>query len=178
MVPEKGLTLLTDVLDELRSPWRVLFIGSGPMRSTIEEWAKKYPDHVRFVSPTHDEVPAYLSGGHSLCAQPDDVQLERAVWQMVIKGFACGLAVVGSDSGEIPHVIGDAGIVVGEKDVAGWVRTLDRLIEDPELRTDLSQRGRVRAEEHFAWPVIARQHIEFFEQLLGNDDAASSIDVS
>jgi glycosyltransferase involved in cell wall biosynthesis len=79
------------------------------------------------------------------------------------------LAVVGSDSGEIPHVIGDAGIVVGEKDQSAWVRTLERLIEDEALRADFSQRGRVRAEEHFAWPVIARQHIDFFEQLLGSE---------
>ena len=178
MVPEKGLTLLTDVLDELRSPWRVLFIGSGPMRSTIEEWAKKYPDHVRFVSPTHDEVPAYLTAADILCAPSQTMSnWSEQFGRMIIEGFACGLAVVGSDSGEIPHVIGDAGIVVGEKDVAGWVRTLDRLLEDEALRIDLSQRGRVRAEGHFAWPVIAQKHIEFFEQLLGDEVAASSVDV-
>jgi hypothetical protein len=28
--------------------------------------------------------------------------------------------VIGSDSGEVPHVIGDAGIVVGEKGEMGW----------------------------------------------------------
>jgi len=74
--------------------------------------------------------------------------------------------VVGSDSGEIPHVIGDAGIAVGEKDQSAWVRTLERLLEDKALRNDLSGRGRVRAEEQFAWPVIARRHLKFFEQLL------------
>ena len=54
--------------------------------------------------------------------------------RMIIEGFATGLVVVGSDSGEIPHVIGDAGIVVGEKDVSAWVRTLDILLEDEPLR--------------------------------------------
>jgi glycosyltransferase involved in cell wall biosynthesis len=70
-------------------------------------------------------------------------------------------------------VIGDAGIVIGEKDLAGWVRTLDHLIEDDALRADLSRRGRVRAVEHFAWPVIARQHIEFFEQILSGEAVGS-----
>jgi len=77
------------------------------------------------------------------------------------------LAVVGSDSGEIPHLIGDGGIVIGEKDQSAWVRTLERLIEDKALRDDLSGRGRIRAEEQFAWSVIARRHLEFFEQLRG-----------
>ena len=36
LVPEKGLTMLTAVLDGLRSPWRALFIGSGPMQVGLE----------------------------------------------------------------------------------------------------------------------------------------------
>jgi glycosyltransferase involved in cell wall biosynthesis len=169
-VAEKGLTLLTSALDELRSPWRVLFIGNGPMRNSLEEWGKKYPEQVRIVSATHDDVPAYMNAADILCTPSQTMANWREQFgRMIIEGFASGLAVVGSDSGEIPHVIGDAGIVVGEKDQSAWVRTLERLIEDEALRADFSQRGRVRAEEHFAWPVIARQHIDFFEQLLGSE---------
>ena len=170
LTPEKGLDLLTSALGQLHSPWRVLFIGNGPMRNSLEEWGKKYPEQVRIVSATHDDVPAYLNAADILCTPSQTMANWREQFgRMIIEGFASGLAVVGSDSGEIPHVIADAGIVVGEKDVSGWVRTLERLIKDEALRADFSQRGRVRAEEHFAWPVIARQHIEFFEQLLGSE---------
>jgi len=167
LVAEKGLELLTSVLDDLHSPWRALFIGGGPMQKSLEEWAKKYPQRVRFVSVAHGEVPEYLNAADILCAPSQTMPNWREQFgRMIIEGFASGLAVVGSDSGEIPHVIADAGIIVGEKDRAGWVQTLDRLIEDAPFRAELSQRGRARAVEHFAWPVIARQHIEFFEQLL------------
>ena len=92
---------------------------------------------------------------------------------MLIEAFACGLAVVGSDSGEIPHVVGDAGLVVGEKDAAGWAGALAGLLADPARRAELGRRGRERARQRFAWPVVARQHLTFFEQiLLGRRDQA------
>jgi len=173
LTSEKGLDLLTSALSQVRSPWRVLFIGNGPMRNRLQEWGKKYPEQVRIVSATHDDVPAYLNAADILCAPSQTMANWREQFgRMIIEAFASGLAVVGSDSGEIPHVIADAGIVVGEKDLAAWVQALDRLLQDDSLRADLAQRGRIRAEKHFAWPVIARLHIEFFEQILSGEAIA------
>ena len=167
LTSEKGIDLLTSVLGQLRLPWRALFIGSGPMQKNLEEWGKKFPGRVRIVGVTHDEVPAYLNAADILCAPSQTMANWREQFgRMIIEGFASGLAVVGSDSGEIPHVIGDAGIVVGERDQPSWVRTLERLIDNKSLRAELSERGRIRAEEQFAWPVIARRHLEFFERLI------------
>ena len=85
----------------------------------------------------------------------------------MIEAFACGVPVVGSDSGEIPYVVGDTGYVVGERDVDGWTDTIARLLADPELRAGLARRGRQRAATSFAWPIVARRHLDFFEELTG-----------
>ena len=85
---------------------------------------------------------------------------------MLIEAMACGVAVVGSDSGEIPSVIADAGEVIAEADLSAWVQILGRLLENSERRFELSARGRARAESTFAWPIIAQQHLDFFEMLL------------
>lgn len=58
-------------------------------------------------------------------------------------------------------------VVVGESDEVAWVQTVERLLENKSLRAELSDRGRARVLTHFAWPVIACQHVEFFEQILG-----------
>ena len=52
---------------------------------------------------------------------------------MLIEAFACGVPVIGSNSGEIPYVIGDAGRVVGEKDVLGWAAAIVDLLNSPGL---------------------------------------------
>jgi glycosyltransferase involved in cell wall biosynthesis len=169
-VPEKGLNLLMRVLDSLDRPWRALFIGAGPMEPVVKAWSEKRPEQVRVVTGVnHDAVPRYLNAMDMLCAPSQS----RANWReqfgrMVIEAFACGVPVVGSDSGEIPYVIRDAGVVVGEKDEAGWHRALTELMESPCRRAELVALGLERAHASFSWPVIARQHLDFFEEILAN----------
>jgi glycosyltransferase involved in cell wall biosynthesis len=86
---------------------------------------------------------------------------------MLAEGFACGVPVVTSDSGEIPHTAGDAGRVLPEADVEAWAAALAELLESPDRRRELSARGRERAVTRFAWPVVAREHLDFFESVLG-----------
>jgi glycosyltransferase involved in cell wall biosynthesis len=94
---------------------------------------------------------------------------------MLIEAFAAGVAVVGSDSGEIPHVIADAGRVVAASSVADWAEAIGQVLDSPAMRADLAARGRARAEQEFAWPVIARRHLEFFDELTGCTQRASAV---
>ena len=85
---------------------------------------------------------------------------------MLVEAMACGVPVIASRSGEIPHVIGDAGVLVNERDVPRWAEAIDRLLGDSTLRGDLAARGLARVHERFALPVVARAHLNFFEELL------------
>jgi glycosyltransferase involved in cell wall biosynthesis len=173
-VPEKGLNVLTAALDALQTPWRVLFLGGGKQEAELRSWAAKYADdRVRVVTGVpHDRVAQYIAAMDILAAPSQTTKSWKEQFgRMLIEGMACGVAVVGSDSGEIPFVIGDAGEIVGEADVAGWTRTLGALLESPARRAELSARGRERAESSYAWPIVAQKHLEFFESLL--DTAAS-----
>ena len=85
---------------------------------------------------------------------------------MLIEAMACGVPVIASDSGEIPHVVQDAGLVLPEGDPAAWAETIDRVATDDTLRADLSTRGLARARAEFAWPIVARRHLDFFEEVL------------
>ena len=79
--------------------------------------------------------------------------------------MACGVPVIGSDSGEISFVIADAGEVVAETDLTGWVARLGALLESPERRAELGARGQAHVKAKYAWPIIAKQHLEFFDTL-------------
>ena len=53
---------------------------------------------------------------------------------MLIEAMASGVAVIASDSGEIPHVVGDAGVIVHERDVAKWTAANELLLQDEKWR--------------------------------------------
>jgi glycosyltransferase involved in cell wall biosynthesis len=84
--------------------------------------------------------------------------------RMLIEAFACGVPVIGSDSGEIPHVIGDAGRVVPERDVAGWAEAIVELLERPELRAELAGRGLARSRA-YSVTALAEQYRGYYRWL-------------
>jgi glycosyltransferase involved in cell wall biosynthesis len=167
-VPEKGLELLMRALDETPSSWRALMVGGGPMEAQLRLWAARYGDRVRIVTGVaHDQVPAHLNAMDMLIAPSQTTPRWREqLGRMLIEAFACGVPVIASDSGEIPHVVSEAGMIVGEQDQAGWTRAITRMLEDASLRKELSARGIERARSVYSWPIIARQHLEFFGELL------------
>jgi phosphatidylinositol alpha-1,6-mannosyltransferase len=166
-VSEKGCLFLTRILDRLETPWRALFVGFGPLEAELRAWSRRHGDRVRIETAVqHHDVPPYLNAMDVLCAPSQTTDGWREQFgRMLIEAFACGVPVVGSDSGEIPYVVADAGVVVGERDADGWKEAIARLLADPGLRTDFAGRGRRRAVASFAWPIVARQHLDFFDEL-------------
>jgi glycosyltransferase involved in cell wall biosynthesis len=168
-VPEKGLATLTTALDRIDMPWRALFVGSGPAERTLRSWAARYGNRVAIETNVgHDDVAAYLNAMDVLCAPSQTTSRWREQFgRMLIEAFACGVPVIASDSGEIPSVVADAGIVVGEADTEGWRREIARVIDDAALRARLSAAGRRRALDVYDWKIVARRHLELFDALSG-----------
>jgi glycosyltransferase involved in cell wall biosynthesis len=69
---------------------------------------------------------------------------------------------VGSTCGEIPHVIGDAGLIFPEGDVEALRECLERLRADASLRAELARRGRERVLAHFTQAQVAAQTVEVY----------------
>ena len=167
-VPEKGLNVLMRALEHARRPWRALFVGGGPMVTDLSTFAAVHPGRVTVLTDVgHNAVPEYLGVMDLLCAPSQTTGRWREQFgRMLIEAMAGGVPVIASRSGEIPHVVSDTGLLVDEADVARWTEAIDRLVGDPDLRRDLAARGLARAHEKYAWPVVARAHLAFFEELL------------
>jgi glycosyltransferase involved in cell wall biosynthesis len=166
LVPEKGVRFLMSVLERVRPPWRALLVGGGPLETEVRAWAGRHGDRVRFVPAVrHDEVPLYLNVMDVLAAPSESAPHWREqLGRMIIEAFACGVTVMGSDSGEIPFTIGDAGIVAGERDDAAWVDALSVLLEDTEKRRHLGAAGRARAVAHFDWRIVGSRTLDFLDR--------------
>jgi glycosyltransferase involved in cell wall biosynthesis len=172
-IPEKGLGLFMQALENTHAPWRALLVGGGPMERVLRTWATRWPGRVQVVTGVpHNGVPAYLNAMDVLVAPSQTgPRWREQLGRMLIEAFACAVPVIGSDSGEIPFVLGHSGRVVGETDLHGWSAALGELLDSPRRRAELGQSGRARALAEFAWPVIARRHLDFFDELLASPTA-------
>ncbi len=98
----------------------------APSSSAADRWPttcrrlrNAHPGRVRVLTGVaHDDVPEHLNAMDLLCAPSQTTTRWREQFgRMLIEAMACGVPVVASRSGEIPHVVGDAGLVVDEADV-------------------------------------------------------------
>lgn len=161
LVEEKGLLVLLDALSGLGGDWRLHVIGAGPLEATAHQRAARVGLEGRITWERGVEstrVPERLRD-FSLLVQPS---LTRTNWKeqfgrALMEAMGCGIPVIGSDSGEIPHVIGDAGLVVPEGDPMRLRHAIERLLADASLRRELAERGRRRVLECFTHERIAEQ---------------------
>jgi glycosyltransferase involved in cell wall biosynthesis len=77
--------------------------------------------------------------------------------RVIPEAMACGTAVVGSDSGEIPRLLRESGggLVFPERDAAALAAALERMISSPTLREELAARGRNWVMTNLSLPRIA-----------------------
>ncbi|HEV3329863.1 MAG TPA: glycosyltransferase [Bryobacteraceae bacterium] len=170
LVEAKGLRVLMQALEALDPaiPWSLLLLGSGEWKGEIEQWAERFgwADRVKILLARHDEVPNYL-GAMDMLVAPSQT---RSNWKeqfgrMLIEAFACGVPVIASDSGEIPYVVGDAGIILPEKDVAAWTKSIELLLVDPALRQRLAEAGLQRV-SRFSVVQSAAHFRNFYRDLV------------
>ena len=121
----------------------------------------------------HADVVRYINAMDvlvlpSLTTQPWKEQFGR----VLIQAMSCQVPVIGSNSGAIPEVIGDAGIVVPEGDPSALARAIERLYRSEEERMALGKKGRERVLQHFTNEQIAQRTWLFWQEIL---DARSPV---
>ena len=84
----------------------------------------------------------------------------------VIEAMACGAPVLVSRGSSLDEVAGDAALQVDPRSTDEIAAGLRRLLQEPELRADLSARGRARAAT-FSWSRTAELTRAVFERVAG-----------
>jgi glycosyltransferase involved in cell wall biosynthesis len=180
-VEEKGLTTLLTALANLKDhpqPWKCLLLGRGPLKDALKMMAAEQGISDRMIwieSVPHDDVPRYINLMSTLVLPSETTYqfktLTSAGWKeqfghVLIEAMACQVPVIGSDSGEIPHVIGDVGLVFPEGDAAALTEQIRTLMQSPEQQTFLSKRGYDRAMTQYTNRALAQQVLDFYRELV------------
>jgi len=138
---------------------RLCFVGDGPLREELMAEAREngLAQRLSFSARVPSGcLPGLIRGVHVIVLPSlTTPRWKEQFGRILVEAMACGVPVIGSDSGEIPRVIGDAGLIVPEGDVVALRSALLRLYEDAELRARLGEEGRRRVLERFSNDRVA-----------------------
>lgn len=164
---EKGVHVLLEAVAALDGV-DLLVVGRGPDEATLRRRADTMGPRVSFAGAVpHGEVPRLLDRMDALILP----SIGSAHWQeqfghVLIEAMAAGVPVIGSSSGAIPEVVGDAGLLVPPGEVSPLAEAIWRLAIDSGLRSSLRTRGIERVRAHFTHARVAEQTAVFLRQVL------------
>jgi glycosyltransferase involved in cell wall biosynthesis len=177
LAPEKGVSVLLDAYrmlpESLRKDTSLLFLGDGALAAQCRA------EPAAIVHPVaHLDVHRYLPlldvlAMPSLSTPGWREQFGRAA----IEAMACGVPVVGSDSGEIPQLLArtGGGVAVPEGDAAALAEALQSVLTDVELRERLARAGEEGTAAHFSTRRVAG---ELHQALRGARDRLATVTYS
>ncbi|MEY5024958.1 MAG: hypothetical protein RLZZ244_486 [Verrucomicrobiota bacterium] len=163
-------------------PYTLWLCGEGPLAASIaERIARGGPRGPRsggvppggvLDSIARERLPEFYNALDVLVLPSrTTARWKEQFGRVVAEAQACGIPVIGSDSGAIPEVLDDSGLVFPEGNARTLADAIDRLRRDSSLRETLAQKGRKQTLERYAWDAIAHQMREVYLQTM---DAAAS----
>ena len=141
-------------------PVRLELMGEGPERVRLEEQVRALglAAHVRFLGAhPHEQVPAFLQ---SLDIAVAPAPSSEDFYFSPLKLFeyaAAGRAIIAPAAGQVPEWFehGVDAWLVPPGDASALADAIERLGEDPSLRSRLGASARARAAREFDWSRVA-----------------------
>jgi len=170
LVKEKGPDLLLQAVARIDGQWRLEIVGSGPLRESLAAMVDRLGlrDRVIFRPwlPSAQLPALYPSFDAVVLPSRSKPNWKEQFGRVLIEAMACGVPVVGSTCGEIPNLVGDAGLIFPEGDIPALQSHLSRLMQDVDLRRDLAERGRERVLRHYTQKHIAAASADVYRSVL------------
>lgn len=157
-------------------PVQVVFIGEGSLAGVVDAAAESQSIR-RLGWVDHDRLPSLISELDVVVLPSIEtvqrnlpgvaVPLREQFGRVLVEAMACGKPVIGSDLGEIPKVIGDAGWVCPPGDSVALSEAIMTCRDDPAEAQRRGSLGRARVERDFAWQAIASRAVAAWQALDG-----------
>lgn len=161
LVEEKGLLDLLDALPHCPPDVNLLLVGSGPLQGELEARVTQsgLASRVRILPGRRlEELPQVMNALDALALPSRTTsRWKEQFGRVIIEAHACGVPVIGSNSGAIPEVVGEAGLIVPEGDPQRLAEAIRTLSAAPEMGEEMGTIGRRQVEQKYTWERVARQ---------------------
>ncbi|MEW6685362.1 MAG: glycosyltransferase [Candidatus Edwardsbacteria bacterium] len=171
LLKEKGILTLIEAVSYLEGEYQVLIVGEGEAKTEGVELARKLQVLERLVFAgviKHQELRDYINCLDVLVLP----SLTTLYWKeqfghVLIEAMACEVPVIGSDSGAIPEIIGDAGLIFPEGDAKELAEKISILMSDSSVRNSLRNKGRQRVLERFTTDSVVDRLFAVLKKTVG-----------
>lgn len=171
LVEEKGVMDLVEMLPACAPEVKVCFAGNGPMRESLESRARELGVGERVLFLPHrplEELPSVMNALDVLVLPSrTTARWKEQFGRVLIEAHACATPVIGSDSGAIPGVVGEGGLIIPEADVPALARAIETLRATPAKARQMGEAGRAQVEARYTWKRVAERYREIFLGLVG-----------
>ena len=169
LVWQKGLSYLIlaakKVCEHVKNV-EFIVVGDGPLREELMRQVRGLglEGRVRFLGRLPYEEALGVMASSDIFVLPS---VYDQLPMVILEAMALGKPVVATRVCGIPDVIEDGrtGLLVEPRDPEGLAAAILKLVEDPGLREELSQRARLAA-EHYDVRRIVRLHIKNYQEAI------------
>lgn len=173
IVESKGLRTLAAALAQISDlSWKLALVGAGEFEKEFLSLMATNGLSERILTTgyiPHTDAPRYLSA-IDILVLPSETQAnwKEQFGRVITESLACGTAVIGSDSGEIPNLIRSSGggLVFPERNAAEFAKALRTLVTDSALREKHAAEGRAWTLENVSLRGVATKMASTIEGCL------------
>ena len=157
---QKGWKVLLDATDRLSEKFKVVIIGDGPQKGELLAYIDKprLKGRVYYAGLVPRDVLLATYPKFDVFVLPA-ISLPYVIEQgpnAVAEAMACGVPIIGSDSGGIPEIVDKAGLIVPEGDPDALAKAIFKMSEDDHLRKGAIAWGLERYRTHYSCEAYAR----------------------
>jgi len=158
----KGLDHLIEAMGTFDGKLKIC--GDGPDRKRLERLTGKLGlgDRVEFLGRVSEEEKARMMSGCSMFVVPS---IHEAYGMVAAEAMSYGKAVIASNTGGLPEVVGDAGVLVPPGDPAALAMAMKDLRGHEKKRKELGQAARGRMDA-FSWDEMAKRTAKTYSDIL------------
>lgn len=174
IIPEKGLHLLIQSLAQLKHlEWQFLLDNFKAYGNSYYERLKilieenNLESRVVQFDASHEEMPAYINAADIVVmpslSTPD---FKEQYGRVAVEAMACGCLVIASNSGALPEVIGEGGVIIPENNQEALVDSLSKALQNVESRISLGNLAAQRAINYLGIDQQRDLMAQLFSQIL------------